>query len=79
MSLKESIKNQILKLSLKLPASRGALLEHRCELKEMLEIVKEIEAMNRTDISNLLITMGELKKKAKISNKKDEILDVNIQ
>ena len=37
-----------------LPVSRKALLQHRYELHQMLDIVKEIEAMNRNDIATIL-------------------------
>lgn len=46
---------------MKLPASRGALLEHRLDLKEMLQAVKEIEAMNRTDVSSMVVKVDELR------------------
>lgn len=46
---------------MKLPSSRGALLEHRLDLKEMLQAVKEIEAMNRTDVSSMVVKVDELR------------------
>lgn len=62
-----------------MPASRGALLNHRYELKLMLESVKEIEAMNRTDVSAMVIKTQQLEKMIKYPKIGKLNEDVNYQ
>ena len=64
---------------MKIPASRGALLNHRYELKLLIDAVKEIEAMNRTDISALRIKFDMMMHGGKKGKGKKQDEDVNYQ
>ncbi len=79
MSLAKKIRRLILKLSWKLPVSRGALLNHRYELKLLIDAVKEIEAMNRTDISALRMKFELMTEDSKYEKKFKKDEDVTYQ
>jgi len=70
VNLRKRIKKKICSIKWFFPVSRRELLHHRYELSILVKAVKEIEAMNRADISaviavneNLIKKINEIEKK----------------
>lgn len=66
-------------MSWKIPVSRGALLNHRYDIKLLIDAVKEIEAMNRTDISALRMKFEMMMEDGKYEKKFKKDEDVTYQ
>jgi hypothetical protein len=72
----KKIKILLLKIWIRRPATKLDVVNARYELKQFIDIVKEIEEMRRSNITNIVFRLNELEKnngkKKKKSNEKDD-------
>jgi hypothetical protein len=61
-------------ITLKMPVSNKLFMCHRIEFAQMLHAVKEIEVMNRTDITSLISRLEHIETNV-LKIKKEDIKD----